>query len=99
MGQAKGTAAPFDLEEAKQLPNYYVDYTHFGFGAYGFTLLFGKYQFDGSVKSHVMVSMSPQHAFVVCQLLRKNLRQYIQECGQISLPEGIIEELGIDRVL
>lgn len=43
--------------------------------------------------------MSPQHAFVFCQILRKNLRAYQEHVGPISLPEQIFTELQIGKEL
>jgi hypothetical protein len=80
-------------------PEYYSDSVRMAMSPYGLALEFGVQASVGDARTQAVVRMSPQHAFVFCQILRKNLRAYQEQVGPISLPEEIFAELQIDKEL
>jgi hypothetical protein len=80
-------------------PEYYSDSVRMAMSPYGLALEFGVQASVGDARTQAVVRMSPQHAFVFCQILRKNLRAYQEQVGPISLPEQIFTELEIDKEL
>lgn len=81
-------------------PDVYADNVGIKAGLYGFNFDFGVGDMsnDGA-KRVAVVRMSPQHAFVLCQILRKHLKAYEAEVGPISLPDKLFKDLGIEREL
>ncbi len=94
--------SPAEDIHAAAPPDVYADSTNITTGIYGTLLRFGVTTgVPGSdeVIPVVNVRMSPQHAFVLCQLLKKQLRQYQEQIGAITIPAAVLEELGLDSEL
>jgi hypothetical protein len=80
-------------------PEYYSDSLRIQGGVYGFMFSFGL-QSDGTsgdAVTQAIVRMSPQHAVVMFQLLKKNLRAYQKQVGTISLPDQLFADLELDK--
>ena len=77
----------------------YANQVVFSFSAYDVVLDFGLMSTDpeGERKAVVRVRMSPQHALVMSKILAKNLNEYEQRIGPISLPDEIYKGLGIRK--
>ena len=80
-------------------PNLYADSLNVVVNQYGFRLFWGTIEVDGKVHYNASVSMSPQFAFVVSQVLRNNLKAYIEKVGAINLPDEMLSQLGISKEL
>ena len=84
--------------EPGETPDVYTDAVRIGSGVYGFSFQFGlATESPGEQRPVVTVRMSPQHAVVFYQILKKHLRQYEDRVGKIALPDGLFEELEIER--
>jgi hypothetical protein len=101
MANSGGNGSGFSIFEEKTIPDTYADSTRFDITVYGVTLEFGQTR-PASGAGHrpphiprVRVSMSPQHAKVVALLLMKNMKAYEAQVGRITLPQQVLEELGI----
>jgi len=80
----------------------YSDSLRMGVSPYGLMFEFGLQATTGDpgdTKTQAIVRMSPQHAFVMCQILRNNLREYQNQVGKITLPAALLAELGIEEEL
>ena len=81
-------------------PEVYSDSVELTMSVYGLNLIFAVVDKDPKNPRPVAsVRMSPQHAWVLCQVLRKNLRTYEDEIAKINLPDGLITNLGLDKEL
>jgi hypothetical protein len=80
-------------------PEYYSDSVGMSVSPYGLAFEFGVQASPGDARTQAIVRMSPQHALVFCQILRKNLRAYQDQVGTIALPPQLLDELGIDADL
>jgi len=79
-------------------PEYYSDAVQVGVSPYGVTLSFGlQTNSPGDAKAVAVVRMSPQHALVMYQVLKSNLRAYEQQVGTIALPDRLFEEMGLEK--
>ena len=43
------------------------------------------------------VIMSPQHAYVISRLLKKQVDLYEQQVGKIDLPHRLLNDLGLEE--
>ncbi|HWH32417.1 MAG TPA: DUF3467 domain-containing protein [Egibacteraceae bacterium] len=78
-------------------PEYYSDSVRIGSNPYGIVFEFGlTTNSPGDARAQAVVRMSPQHALVFYQLIRKHLRLYEANVGKIALPEALYAELDID---
>lgn len=80
-------------------PEYFADSVQFEANPYSVNLIFGINRGEQPNTNMVSVRMSPQHALVMTQLLRKNLKEYEAKVGKIQLPDAMYEGLEIDKEL
>lgn len=78
---------------------YYADATRVSAGPYGFMFHFGLTSDSaaGDAQTAAIVRMSPQHALVMYQILKKHLREYEKQIGRIDLPDALFSDMGIER--
>jgi hypothetical protein len=89
---------PFDAD----FPDIYADSLNISVGIYGVSIVLGRTK--GNLAQPVsapaaVVRMSPELAFVLAQLLRKNLKLFQEDIGPINVPDHVLEALGIEREL
>lgn len=81
--------------------DFYCDSVNFEVGAYGFSLSLGKgtAPADGSAQPAMRViaraHMSPQHAKVLAKLFVMNVKRYEEQFGEIELPNGLYQSMGL----
>lgn len=81
--------------------DFYCDSVNFEVGAYGFSLSLGKSTPppDGSTQPgmHAIARahMSPQHAKVLAKLFVMNVKRYEEQFGEIELPNGLYQSMGL----
>lgn len=82
------------------IPDIYADGVRI-YGAFqSFSFVFNKSLGDPNSNAPLaVVRMSPQQTFLMTQMLRKSLKQYVAEVGEIHVPPQILAELGIDMEL
>lgn len=85
-----------------EIPDIYSDSVRFGVGPYGIILEFRRTvppepggDAERKEEPLVRVRMSPQHALIMAKLMLKNVREYEEKIGKISLPAGLYQELGV----
>jgi hypothetical protein len=84
--------------EGSAPPDLYADALEIGAGAYGLVFRFGlATQSPGDQKLVATIRMSPQHALVMYQILKRNLREYEKQVGKINLPDELFDEMGLER--
>jgi hypothetical protein len=85
-----------NLGDNSNIPDYYVNSVTFMGSLYEFMLTFGlKSDPDKDPNPSVIIRMSPQHTKVFVKLLSKNVEEYEKNIGPISLPQKLIDDLGI----
>lgn len=80
----------------------YADSLNINIGIYGISIVLGRIKGDltqPTTTPTAVVRMSPELAFVLAQLLRKNLKLFQEDIGRINVPDRVIEALGIEREL
>lgn len=83
-----------------EVPDFYSDSVQVLTSLYGMAFDFGLRDMSGDgVKPQAVVRMSPQHAYVFCQVLRKHLKGYEKDIGPIALPDDVFSNLDIDKEL
>lgn len=83
-------------------PDIFADAVNLHLGVYGISLVLGRTKGNlPDVKSVpvAVVRMSPELAFVLTQLLRKNLRRFQETIGPINVPDELLTSLEIEREL
>lgn len=89
--------------DESDVAEYYSNSVGFAMGYYDVALLFGlqKPSTQGVPirEMRAIINMSPQHAKVVCLLLKKNLEEYQKKYGEIVVPDELCSELGIEGKL
>lgn len=79
-------------------PEFYADAVNLAFSPYGFTFEFGlQTKSPGDMKTEAIVRMSPQHALIYYQFLKKYLREFESNVGRINLPDGLFSTLQIEK--
>jgi hypothetical protein len=87
------------VEGPVDYPEMFADSAEIQINPYGVNLVFGVTHGEQPTKRVVGVRMSPQHALVLTQLLRKNLKTYETKVGKIELPDGLYKGLQIEKEL
>ena len=78
------------------VPDLYINSANFLISQYEFLFIFGlKSDPKEDPKPIVNIRMSPQHAKVMMALLRKNVKGYEKEIGEIKLSEKLVKDMGI----
>ena len=80
-------------------PEYFSDGLSIELNPYSVNLIFGITHGEQPAKNIASVRMSPQHAYVMTQILRKHLREYEDKVGKIQLPDKLLDGLGLDKEL
>lgn len=87
---------------ADEILDIYSDSVRFAVGPYGIMLEFRRTippepGQDGERQEEPLarVRMSPQHALIMAKLLLKNVREYEEKIGKITLPPGLYRDLGV----
>lgn len=79
-------------------PEYYADGVKMGFSPYGFTFEFGlQTNSPGDLRTQAIIRMSPQHALVYYQFLKRQLKQYEAQFGKVVLPDSLFSELELEK--
>ncbi len=73
-------------------PEQYVNSSYISAHLYDFLFEFGLTYPDGRTITTLKVRMSPQHAWVMSQILTRTLDTYIEKVGKIELPHEFLEE-------
>ena len=79
---------------------FYCDSVNFEVGAYGFSLSLGKGRrrrgtTQPGMKVIARAHMSPQHAKVLAKLFVMNVKRYEEQFGEIELPNGLYQSMGL----
>jgi hypothetical protein len=90
-------------EEAKEIPDIYVDQMRVTTGVYSVNITFGlgePHPTQGgiarSVDEKVRLRMSLQHAKIMTMILRRQIKQYERESGtEIQIPANVYTGLGV----
>jgi hypothetical protein len=82
----------------EKIPDIYINQVKFFTSLYEFLFQFGlKSDPDKDPEPLVNIRMSPQHAKVMVALLRKNVKAYEKNIGEIKLVPQMIKDLGIEE--
>ena len=91
-----------DLENAPQVPEYYVDSFRMSSGAFGVALTLGmrpphpEPARPTGPKDLAIVRMSLEHAKVMAMIMRRTLKEYERGTGcVINLPAKLCNEMGL----
>jgi hypothetical protein len=80
---------------------FYCDSVNFEVGAYGFSLSLGKGTLPAQgatqpgMRPIARAHMSPQHAKVLAKLFVMNVKRYEEQFGEIELPNGLYQSMGL----
>lgn len=80
------------------IPDIYTNQVNLTMSVYDVIFKFG--QMTGPKDSpdvKAIIRMSPQHAKVFGLLLNKHIMAYEKDIGKISLPSGLLKDLGLDK--
>lgn len=99
MAEEKKKLVPFTRPVVEEeVPDLYINSVSFLTSQYEFLFSFGlKSDPKDDPRPVVNIRMSPQHAKVMMAVLRKNVRQYEKQIGEIKLVPKMIEDLGIQE--
>lgn len=79
-------------------PEFYADGVKLTFSPYGFTFEFGlQTNSPGDLRTQAIVRMSPQHALVYYQFLKRQLKEYETQFGKIMLPDALFAEFNLEK--
>jgi Protein of unknown function (DUF3467) len=79
-------------------PEFYADAVRINLTPYGVRLDYGlTTDSPNDSRAVATVRMSPQHAVVMYQMLKKSLRLFEEQVGKINLPDALYTELDIER--
>jgi len=82
----------------EKIPDVYTNSVKFLTSQYEFLFQFGlKTNPDQDPESVINIRMSPQHAKVMMALLRKNVKAYEKQIGEIKLIPQMVKDLGIEE--
>ena len=70
----------------------YVNSSSIAAGIYDFLIDFGLAYPDGHISTLVRLRMSPQHAWVLAQILTRTVSEYIEKAGAFEFPEEFLKE-------
>lgn len=77
--------------------DFYTNSVSFWAGIYEFILTFQLNNPGREPEPLVTLRMSPQHAWVMSKLLERNIKAYLEQVGEFSLPEGLLKELNLEE--
>lgn len=80
------------------VPDLYVNSFAVNTGVYDFVIDMGLSNPDNSIKPLVRLRMSPQYAWVMCQLLTKAIESYQKTVGEIKVSLDMLKDLGLVEV-
>ncbi len=79
-------------------PEFYTDAVRINVSPYGLRLDFGlQADSPNDSRAQAVVRMSPQHAVILYQMLKKTLRAYEDQVGKINMPDRLYTELEIEK--
>ena len=82
----------------EEVPDQYINSVNFIISQYEFLFGFGlKSDPKDDPKPVVNIRMSPQHAKVMMALLRKNVREYEKQIGEIKIMQQMIKDMDIEE--
>lgn len=82
----------------EDVPDHYVNSVNFIVSQYEFLFCFGlKSDPKDDPKPVANIRMSPQHAKVMMALLRKNVKEYEKQIGEIKIMPQMIKEMNIEE--
>jgi hypothetical protein len=77
-------------------PEFYADSFGTMESVYTFSLVFGVQVGQEAYREVAVVRMSPQHAKMMAILLKRRLKEYEQQVGQIIIPDDLLELKNVD---
>ena len=101
MPVARGARRRYEGGDVDETVEFYCDSVNLEVGAYGFSLALGKGlpPADGTtqpgMKNIARAHMSPQHAKVLAKLFVMNVKRYEEQFGEIELPNGLYQSMGL----
>jgi hypothetical protein len=75
-------------------PEYYADSVQIGTNPWGFILQFGL-QTEGGPRPVSTVRMSPQHTKVMALILKRLIREWEANFGEMQFPDELVRELNL----
>ncbi|MDP2233519.1 MAG: hypothetical protein Q8K89_07775 [Actinomycetota bacterium] len=87
------------LAASTELKEYFADNLQVMSNPYSLNMVFGTLDINGNPRPEVSVRMSPQHAKVMCALVKKHILAYEKNIGAITLPDTLIRELDLEDVI
>jgi len=82
--------------DESQLHEVYADAVNLQTSFYGIAMTFAVSRVGQKASANARVRISPQLAKVLCLLLRKQLKEYERDSGNIFIPEAIVKGSGLD---
>jgi hypothetical protein len=85
--------------DEKETPTYYASGLQVAVSPWDVTLRFSVREGDTpkDVRPVANVVLSPQHAWVLARLLRRQVDIYEQTVGKINLPPRLLNDLGVEE--
>lgn len=83
----------------EETPNYYASGLNVVVSPWDVTLRFSIREGDTpkDIRPVANIILSPQHAWVLARLLRKQVDEYERQVGKISLPPRLLNDLGVEE--
>ncbi|MBA2633838.1 MAG: DUF3467 domain-containing protein [Chloroflexi bacterium] len=82
----------------EEVPSYYASGLNVVVSPWDITLRFSIREGDTpkDIRPVANVILSPQHAWILARLLRKQIDAYEQQVGKINLPPRLLNDLGVE---